>query len=297
MNTLEPGDISTPSSRRSTDVWFDDGTVVLRAGATLFRVYRGILAAQSPIFRDTFAIPQPATQEMYEGCPVVELHDLPDELGIFLVATHDPAYVRNHPLPNLQTLSVLLRLSTKYEISHIRERMISILTSMYPVSFYAWPARETPEGYTKEEFDDFAVLRLASSYDIPQILPGVYFECCRHDAAVILRSELTLEEKTTCFNATKTLRDMMGMHPNPYGFLYTTGVDCYQIDNCTANRLDWLRCNNSPSFEQIFEEPKLSLMDLSCGSCGEDAKETFEVGRRALWYRLPALFNLPSCPS
>jgi hypothetical protein len=91
MNTLEPGEISTPSSHRSTDVWFDDRTVVLRAGATLFRVYRGILVAQSPIFRHTFAIPQPATQEMYEGCPVVELHDLPDELGIFLVATHDPA--------------------------------------------------------------------------------------------------------------------------------------------------------------------------------------------------------------
>jgi hypothetical protein len=112
---------------------------------------------------------------------------------------------------------------------------------MYPVSLSAWLACETTEGYTKEEFDDFTVLRLASSYNIPQILPGVYFECCRHDAAVILHSELTLEEKMTCFNATKTLRDMMGMHPNPYGFLYTTSVDCYQVDNgcrdCTYNAL------------------------------------------------------------
>jgi hypothetical protein len=32
---------------RSTDVWYDDGTLVLCAEDTLFRVYRGVLAAQS----------------------------------------------------------------------------------------------------------------------------------------------------------------------------------------------------------------------------------------------------------
>ncbi|KAJ7735564.1 hypothetical protein DFH07DRAFT_753823 [Mycena maculata] len=70
---------------RSPDVWFE----VLQAETTLFRVYRGVLAAQSPIFRDTFAIPQPPTQETYEGCPLVVLHDSASDLRHFLTATHD----------------------------------------------------------------------------------------------------------------------------------------------------------------------------------------------------------------
>ncbi|KAJ7167231.1 hypothetical protein C8R43DRAFT_984555 [Mycena crocata] len=48
-----------PVAHRSTDVWFDDGTVILQAEQTLFRVYRGVLAAQSTIFRDMFSISQP----------------------------------------------------------------------------------------------------------------------------------------------------------------------------------------------------------------------------------------------
>ncbi|KAJ7721648.1 hypothetical protein DFH07DRAFT_760334 [Mycena maculata] len=71
---------------RSPDVWFEDGTVVLQAQATLFRVYRGVLAAQSSILRDTFAIPQPATRDTYEACPLVVLHDSASDLRHFLTA-------------------------------------------------------------------------------------------------------------------------------------------------------------------------------------------------------------------
>ncbi|KAJ7801779.1 hypothetical protein B0H14DRAFT_2386113, partial [Mycena olivaceomarginata] len=57
-----------------------------------FRVYRGTLAAQSPIFRDTFAIPQPVAQEMYGGVSMILLADSPSDLKIFLAATHDTGY-------------------------------------------------------------------------------------------------------------------------------------------------------------------------------------------------------------
>lgn len=43
----------------SADVWYDDGNVVLAAENQAFRVYSGILAQQSQIFADMFAIPQP----------------------------------------------------------------------------------------------------------------------------------------------------------------------------------------------------------------------------------------------
>lgn len=68
-------------------LWFDDGNVVVRmpCGAA-FRVYRGTLCRESPVFADMFSVPQDGHEvEMYEdtGCPVV---DLPDErLGVELL--------------------------------------------------------------------------------------------------------------------------------------------------------------------------------------------------------------------
>ncbi|KAJ7605448.1 hypothetical protein DFH06DRAFT_1252854 [Mycena polygramma] len=55
--------------QRSRDVWFEDGTVVLRAEQPLFRVYRGILAAQSPtIFKDTFDMPKTCPSQWHRKC-------------------------------------------------------------------------------------------------------------------------------------------------------------------------------------------------------------------------------------
>ncbi|KAJ7652409.1 hypothetical protein DFH06DRAFT_923835, partial [Mycena polygramma] len=112
------------------------------------------VAAQSPIFRDAFSIPQPATQEKYEGCPLLVLHDSAADLRLFLLATHDAGRVpltstviqlcfelivrirslMNTPVDGMATLSALLRLSTKYDVGHIRSRVIVILQTLYPSS-------------------------------------------------------------------------------------------------------------------------------------------------------------------
>lgn len=85
--------ISDESSRckRDTDLWFQDGSVVLCADDTLFRVYSGILAQASPVFEDMFACPQPALEEdeMYDGCPLVQMPDSAQDLKPFLRAVHD----------------------------------------------------------------------------------------------------------------------------------------------------------------------------------------------------------------
>jgi hypothetical protein len=76
---------------RDSLLWFSDGSVVLRAEDTLFRVYSGILAQSSPVFKDMFAFPQPCdgSYETYEGCPLVYMPDPAGELQPFLKALHD----------------------------------------------------------------------------------------------------------------------------------------------------------------------------------------------------------------
>lgn len=77
-----------PTQIIRSDVWYDDGNVVLQAQGTQFKFYRGILAHSSPVFKDMFTIPQPASvdTQLVDGCPVVHLFDLAEDVKYILRA-------------------------------------------------------------------------------------------------------------------------------------------------------------------------------------------------------------------
>lgn len=62
---------------KRSELWFNDGNIVLQVESTQFRVYRGILGNSSSIFDDMFNIPQPVEDQgsLIEGCSVVQLSD------------------------------------------------------------------------------------------------------------------------------------------------------------------------------------------------------------------------------
>lgn len=72
--------------KRDAEFWMEDGTIVLVARDTAFRVYRGLLASQSTVFQDMLATCSPDAAELLEGCPVVRLHDSPEDLTHLLRA-------------------------------------------------------------------------------------------------------------------------------------------------------------------------------------------------------------------
>lgn len=96
--------------QRSPELWFSDGSIVLqvrlllcpsvspthinyKAESTQFRVYRGILTANSPLFADLFSVPQPLENtNLVEGCTVIILQDSVQDLTYFLKALHDSRY-------------------------------------------------------------------------------------------------------------------------------------------------------------------------------------------------------------
>lgn len=77
---IEP---AVPSPERVHNLWFDNENVVIKAQAKLFRLSRGILTQQSPIFADMFRIPQPPDMQMVDGCPLVEIPDSADDAAVF----------------------------------------------------------------------------------------------------------------------------------------------------------------------------------------------------------------------
>ena len=93
--------ISTTFSTNSLDqiekdkeYWLEDGNIIIVATggpAIGFRVYKGLIARASPVFRDLFSVPPPVDMETVEGCPVVRLPDAPSDLRNFLYIVIDGA--------------------------------------------------------------------------------------------------------------------------------------------------------------------------------------------------------------
>ncbi len=74
--------------KKDEEFWYEDGNIFLIAGDTRFRVFKGILADLSPVFRDMFSIPHPrvntSSSKAAQLCPVVHVSDPPEELRYLL---------------------------------------------------------------------------------------------------------------------------------------------------------------------------------------------------------------------
>ena len=79
------------------DFWFSDGSVILRAQSTLFRVHTSLLCRKSAFFRDLFSLPQPTAPDREErrldGCLVLDLHDPPEDVANLIKVVYDGPYV------------------------------------------------------------------------------------------------------------------------------------------------------------------------------------------------------------
>ena len=90
--TSVPSSTTSPAltvAKPSTDVWFEDGTIILEAEDSQFKVFKGVLAANSTVFNDMLVVgSNPANNEMVEGCPVVRVYDTALDMMHFLKALH-----------------------------------------------------------------------------------------------------------------------------------------------------------------------------------------------------------------
>jgi hypothetical protein len=78
---------------RSSEVWYEDGNVIIRAESTLFRVHRSILSAHSPVLRNSLASLSDVYPSIIDGCPVLSLVDSAMDTSHFLKAMIDRRYI------------------------------------------------------------------------------------------------------------------------------------------------------------------------------------------------------------
>jgi hypothetical protein len=112
---IESGSPNT-ALKKCTDLWFDDGNIVLEAEGVGFKVYRGYLAQQSPVFAAMLTFPaSQSPEDMYGGCPLVHMPDPADHLRYLLIAMNDPRYVSHaHAVEITFSQRILLVLGSAY---------------------------------------------------------------------------------------------------------------------------------------------------------------------------------------
>jgi len=198
---------------QSQSFWFYDGSLILHAEDTCYRVHKHLLARHSKVFRDMIRIPQPEDDSSIEEPEVVHVSDTKKDWEFFLEFIYWPLkYVSFHivkvtavrfimcssydgwkdfPVPMLISM---LRLGHKYQCDRMETIARTRLNEILPTTLAEWDSCETFY-YTGNELDDdysdmqhvegyeFDLLNVCLELGLQNSLPAAYLLCnwtCEH---------------------------------------------------------------------------------------------------------------------
>ncbi|KAH9916597.1 uncharacterized protein BXZ73DRAFT_53737 [Epithele typhae] len=124
------------------EFWFEDGNIILIAGRTKFKMYQGILAKCSPVFKAMFTLPQPETDD--SACPEVELYDLAEDLREFFRLIIPNGIEDGSKDPSYAAISAWVLIGHKYRIDFLLNKGLKILRSCYSTSYYVFIGNHGP---------------------------------------------------------------------------------------------------------------------------------------------------------
>ncbi|TFY74999.1 hypothetical protein EWM64_g9013 [Hericium alpestre] len=131
------------------ELWFEDGNIIL-----------------VEIFNDMFGVADPASSDVFDGCPVIALPDSREDIYNMLKAIH---FRQVESKPSFSIIASLLRMSTKYMIDDLRTEMIGILSAIFPTTLEAYEA--SSKAYCPEDVTPLVAVHLSAAYNVPTIIP------------------------------------------------------------------------------------------------------------------------------
>ncbi|KAI0938373.1 hypothetical protein AcV5_000067 [Taiwanofungus camphoratus] len=292
---------------RDNEFWYMDGSVVLVAGETAFRVHQGVLAQNSDVFRDLFTVPQPANHEKIDDCPVVHLFDLPEELRHLLrVLYMGRRYFRADVRIKFSIVSAVMRLAEKYQIEDLRDDALARMKSWFTDDFSVWSDLTKFDGNAAiqcEPSDAIEAVNLARHTQTDSMLPAALYLCCQLPTRLLLQGvtradgsveRLSQEDQERCFDARSRLV-----------LRRLTANDCiYSLDVCDACK-DNSACkaelgtmsavvNEEDVCREVYDysvlhssRPYIEARSSLCQECRDFVKSRDLEERRKIWNKLP----------
>ncbi|KAJ7465252.1 hypothetical protein FB451DRAFT_1263058 [Mycena latifolia] len=298
---------SSPEEVVRSEIWYDDGSVILQAESTQCRVHWTVLAQHSSIFNDMRGIPQPPDEPRVEGCPIVRLSDSIQDVEHLLRAVYDPLFDSADEL-EFPVVAAIVRLGKKYDFSRLLAAVVARLTAHFPRTLHTYNSGPATERIVLDPGLCFDAINLATENGLFALLPALYFSALldvEPDASDEILIGVERADKTTANlsfeNQVILLRSQKQAHLTQAQLLFewmtpenlpssvcTSSATCAaQRDNLTHDLfvpLYTLRA--SLSWNILFERE-------FCPECGRAMKFSFKRGARKFWDELPRLFGLP----
>ncbi|KAJ7119175.1 hypothetical protein C8R44DRAFT_189561 [Mycena epipterygia] len=315
-----------PQSRpeRVQELWFEDGNLVIQAENRQFRLYRGILAAHSPVFHDMLVFPQKPDPEIVEGCQLLRLSDPASEVTVFLKAIFDHNFFMPFPAPTEFDIVVgCLRLGNKYRVDSLRRRALVHLSSGYRttlaetdsvVEFHddPGPSREI-KSWRNPGTPNFRVcaIQIAREVDALWVLPFAFYKVSA--AFSPIGTDMYQGAAYSSLSASLSIQDQqfffMGhtsqITANAHLLRFLSYPRSVDIEGCESPTLcDGERCRAVESArDMICQYPSIPL-DIwewncdwenfrVCTACLTALRDTHQNARQAFWDKLPEMYGLP----
>nr|VWP00669.1 Uncharacterized protein [Ganoderma boninense] len=187
--------------KRDSDVWFEDGNIVVVAQSTAFRFHKSVVSLHSSLFRDLFSIPQPAGGEL-GGAPSGHLQrdQVPSERALFVFSwslvelellppgpsslgrSHDTRYLHPDRIVTFPVLAALARLSHKYQLDQLLSAVVHRLKHHFTTCLSAWDARGGADRRLLLRLSApsaIEALNLFRLIDRPDMIPIALYECAQ----------------------------------------------------------------------------------------------------------------------
>ncbi|KAJ7061556.1 hypothetical protein C8F01DRAFT_142738 [Mycena amicta] len=316
---MEPEREVHTSPHRHEDLWFSDGTIVLQAGDTQYRVYRGTLERYSPVLKQVLL--SPPDHKPIEGCVVLHLEDPAVNVTAFLKALFDPEFL---PLPErgiddveiFYAIRGCLLLAHKYQVGYLRRYTLGLLGAAYPTTFEDWLRidLENPGWRTSDDgFHNFFMLHLAREVDALWLLPAAFNEIHSSYPSFgdisMIRDTHELSEWTS--PATVSVDDQntffAGLEEHYHGAVQIMEFlsspphipGCGTPERCPLIRFETM-AYATHSIESMRLEPLHVWSDSDwkklrglCPKCLQTLKLNHAASRRGFWNNLPKIYGLP----
>ncbi|PIL23600.1 hypothetical protein GSI_14913 [Ganoderma sinense ZZ0214-1] len=306
-------DSELEDATRDKELWLDDGNIVLVCGGIMFKVYRGLLAAQSPVFGDMFTVASSSSGAHLGDVPTVRLTDSPEDLRHLLRAlvpsTQRSVFKSQFGDFTIHQLSALIRLAHKYQIEDVQKQAVAALRISYPSDFQAWEKRDSQRviGATSVS-SGIEVMSLARLVDEPKMLPSAFYMCTLAGGLIVdgwRREDGTLQ---TLDNA-----DLKWVI-NGYGALRQRAnlmlARIFDISHTLGGVQSPGHCHVALTSAYLQEARVCKIMGFKllhpwkgmigqwatkyafCEVCAKVLEERSTVERKALWDALPTMFGL-----
>ncbi|KAJ7502995.1 hypothetical protein B0H11DRAFT_613848 [Mycena galericulata] len=293
-----------------SDVWYQDGSVVLQAQNMQFRVHWGVLSKHSSFFRDMQGLPQPPNQPSVDGCPMVELADSAEDVKYLLEALYNPTFLAQMKLP-FPAIAALVRLGRKYDFLDLLKSAVEWLTFDNPSTIEEYDASFTATPYAHERKSiivypglSFDILTLAREHDILSVLPFAYYRVIYLSDQAALFDGVSRGDGTSatlapidvrkCVLGREGLVQSQWKTQHTAGWLKSQASDgCTRPQTCGLTRESYLSTMLTSGALVTLWSPSAAALFNFCDVCKHRTEASISVGRKKMWDALPSFFDLP----